>query len=171
MDQTPLLTRYQLLTISFQSGATSGPPYQVFGSGVYQVGGEVALVQELVLNTQISNAFTSINAVCVSSNTMVLQAWPKIQIQVDETNGTPVQVYHLGLVAVPVPRFCSITPDLQTGDVLLQWESNEGMVQLERARDLGGPYASLGPIGTNTSFIDSGILIKSSRFFYRLRPF
>jgi len=171
LDQNPLLTRYELTNILFHTGATSGLPYQVLGGGVYQVGGEVAVTQELFLNAEISNGSTIVNAMCVSTNGAVIQPWPKIQVQVDQTNGTAAQVYNLTLVAVPAPQVRSIRPDLQTDSVLLQWDENGSKFQLERAPNVAGPYSAVTPITTNSSFIDMGVLTNSARFFYRLQTF
>ncbi len=50
LDQNPLFARFELLNISFHAGTNPGPEYKVTGSGTYQVGGEVALVQNLFLD-------------------------------------------------------------------------------------------------------------------------
>jgi hypothetical protein len=171
LDQNSLVTRYALTNISLHSGATSGPQYQVVGSGVYQVGGEVALLQSLFVNAQISNGTTSANALLASTNGPVLQPWPKIQVKVDQTNSTPAQLYSLTLVAVPAPHINSIVPDLPTGNVLLKWDQNMGSFQLERASNVLGPYSAVTAITTNLSFTDVGVLTNSTQFFYRLRPF
>jgi len=167
-DQTPLATRYQLQNISFR--AASGPPYQVSGSGIYEVGGEVAVTQQMFLNTEITNGFSSVNALCMSSTNAVTQPWPGIQIQLTQTNGTPGQVYHLTLVAAPAPPVRSITPDSHTGDLRLDWDGNGAAIQIERATNVTGPYSPLNSTTTNSFFIDPGILTNSSRSFYRLRP-
>ncbi len=170
-QQTPLETFYDLTNISFRSGATSGLPYQVFGSGTYQVGGEVALSQQLFLDTEITNGFSGVHALCTSTNAPVTQSWPKIQIHVDQTNGTPAQVYRLTLVAVPTPQITSIVPDLKTRDVRLDWNPNGGAFVVQRAYELIGPYSVVGSLSTNSSFTDVGVLTNATRFFYRLRPF
>src|SRR5689334_10430622 len=56
-DQNPLFTRYQLTNIFFRTTGNTGGSYVVNGSGVYQVGGEVALVQDLSLTVQINDGF------------------------------------------------------------------------------------------------------------------
>src|SRR5438045_9642210 len=53
VDQNPVLTRYELLNISFHAGAAPGREYQVHGAGTYQVGGEVAVTQEVFLGVEI----------------------------------------------------------------------------------------------------------------------
>lgn len=165
------ITRYQLTNILFRSDAPSGPQYRVAGSGAYQVGGEVAVLQQLFVKTEISNGAASVNALCVSTNGTVTAPWPRIQIKVDQTNSAPAHIYHLAIVAVPVPQLLSIIPDFQTGNVRLEWDAYGATVQVERASGIGGPYIPLVPITTNSSFTDSGALTNSSQFFYRLGPF
>jgi hypothetical protein len=169
--QNPISTLYELTNISFSAGTTSGPQYQVLGSGVYQTVGEVALSQQLFLNVAISNGISSVNALCASTNGPVTQPWPKIEIQVDQTNGTPAKVYHLALIAVPVPQISSIVTDRQTGNVRIDWEASGGMLQLQRATDVLGPYSPVTPITTNVTFTDVGVLTNSPHLFYRLQPF
>lgn len=171
LDQSPLLTRYALTNIAFGAATTSGPPYQVIGSGVYQVGGEVAVSQELFLNAEISNSVASVNALCLSTNGAVSQPWPRIQIQADQTNGTITQVYHLTLVAVPAPEIRSITLDFGTGDVRLAWDDTGGAFQVQRAPELASTYFAVTKITTNSTFTDAGALTNSAQYFYRLRPF
>src|SRR5512140_3032422 len=100
LDQNPLYTRYALTGISFHAGAQTGVEYKVVGSGIYQIGGEVAVLQDLFLDVAIDNGFTTTKAQCVNTNRMVSQRWPKIEISVAQTNGTPSQVYYLTLEAV-----------------------------------------------------------------------
>ena len=169
--QNPISTIYELTNVSFTAGTTSAPQYQMMGSGVYEVVGEVALSQQLFLNVVISNGVSGVNALCVSTNTPVTQPWPKIEIQVDQTNGTPAKVYHLALIAVPVPKIGSIVVDSQTGNVQLDWEATGGMLQLQRATDVLGPYSPITPITTNVTFTDVGVLTNSPHSFYRLQPF
>src|ERR1035438_3827159 len=58
LDQNPLYTRYELTGISFHAAAQTGMEYKVVGSGIYQVGGEVAILQDLFLDVAIDNGFT-----------------------------------------------------------------------------------------------------------------
>ena len=168
VDQNPVLARYELRNISFR--AASGPAYQVAGSGTYQLGGEVSVLQQLFLNTEISDGFNTVNALCMSTTSAVTQPWPKMQIQVDQTNGMPSKVYHLMLVAVPAPQVRSIIPDVKTGNLLFEWEGNGATFQLERAANVAGPFSAVSPVTTNSSFIDVGVLTNSAQSFYRLHP-
>jgi hypothetical protein len=169
LDQNPLFTRFELLNIAFHAGTNSGPEYKVTGSGIYQVGGEVALVQNLFLDVWINNGFTNTEVLCTNSNTGVNALWPKFQASVDQTNGTPGQVYHLDLIAIPVPTVSPVGVDYTSGSVRLKWQSNGGEFQLERAPQIGGPYEALAPVSTNSSFTDAGVLTNQPQAFYRLR--
>ncbi len=168
-DQNPLFTRYGLQNISFHAGAAPGREYQVLGSGTYQIGGEVAVAQDTFLEVEIDNGFAKTRALCVNGDRTVTKPWPEIQVTVDQTNGTPGQVYHLTLVAVPALQFISIAPDHKSGDVRLGWDANGTLAQLERATNVSGPYVPLSPITTDTSFTDVGALTNRSQTFYRLR--
>ena len=171
LEQNPLFARFELLNISFHAGTNTGPEYKVTGSGIYQVGGEVALVQNLLLDVWINNGFTNTEALCTNTNTGMKEPGPKIQVSVDQTNGTPGQVYHLDLVAIPVPAIRSTAVDFSRGIVRLEWEANGGEFQVERAPELGGPYLALASATTNSSFTDVGVLTNQPRAFYRLRQF
>lgn len=171
LDQNPLFASFELLNISFHAGTNPGPEYKVTGSGTYQTGGEVALVQNLFLDVWINNGFTNKEALCANTNTGVNAQWPKIQVSVDQTNGTPGQVYHLDLIAIPVPAIRPAAVDYSNSSVRLEWEANGGEFQLERAPAIEGPYAPLAPASTNSSFIDAGVVTNQSRAFYRLRQF
>jgi hypothetical protein len=169
LEQTPLFTRYEIQDITFRAD-TKPSLYQVTGTGTYEVGGEVAVVQDMSLDVKITNGITNTRAFCVKMDRTVAQPWPKIQIQVGQTNGTPGQVYSLMLIAVPALQFRAIIPDRQTGNVRLEWDSNGGQAQLERATAVAGPYSPIPPITTGLSFTDRGALTNQS-LFYRLRQY
>ncbi len=170
LAQNPLFARFELRNISFHAGTNTGLEYKVTGSGIYQVGGEVAFMQNLFLDVWINNGFTTTEALCTNTNTGVRAPWPKIQVSVDQTNGTG-QVYHLDLVAIPVPAIRPTAVDFSSGNVRLQWDANGGEFQLERAPEIAGPYSALAPAMTNSSFTDVGVLTNQPRAFYRLRQF
>ena len=170
MEQNPLFTRFKLLNIFFHAGTNPGPEYKVTGNGTYEVGGEVALLQNLFLDVWINNGFTNVEALCANTNTAVKEQWPKIQVSVDQTNGTPGQVYHLDLIAIPVPTV-SQSVDYTSGTLRLQWNANGGEFQVERSPEIQGPYLEVAPPSTNASFTDVGILTNQARAFYRLHQF
>jgi hypothetical protein len=171
LDQNPLFARFQMLNIFFHAGTNSQPEYKVTGGGTYQVGGEVALAQNLYLDVSINNGSVTTDALCANTNTEVNVPWPKLQLSVDQTNGTPGQVYHLDLIAIPVPAMSPASVDYKSGNVRLNWEANGGEFQVERAPEIGGPYTALAPASTNSSYTDVGVLTNQPRAFYRLRQF
>jgi hypothetical protein len=170
LDQNPVLTRYQVQNISFHAGAKGGAEYWVSGSGTYQAGGEVAVFQDLFLDVQVDDGLTKTSALGVNGDRFVTQPWPEIQSTALQTNGTATKLYSLKLVAVPALQFRAIMPDRQTGNIRLQWDSNGGQAQLERARLVEGPYAPISPITTSETFTDMGALTNRA-LFYRLRQY
>ena len=171
LHEDTLFTHYELRDISFHAGTNPGPEYQVIGSGTYQVGGEVAVQQDMFLDLEISNSVAGTKAQCVNPDRFMAQPWPKLQIDLVQTNGTPSQVYYLSLIAVPVPTLRVMLPGDPGGDVVLDWEGNGGAFQLERATNAAGPYEPLTPEATKAPFTDAGVLTNQVQCFYRLRQF
>ena len=171
VDQNPLFTYYELTNLAFYAGTNPGPAYQVTGSGTYQIGGQVAVLQDMLLNLEISNGVAATKASCVNTDRFVSQPWPKLQINLEQTNGTFSQVYYLTLIAVPVPQIRLLIPETQPGDVRLEWDGHGAKFQLERATNAGGPYLPLKPQPTESPFTDVGAVTNHSQFFYRLRQF
>ena len=169
LDQGPLSIRYGLSGISFRAGGTPWLQYEVSGDGTYEVGGEVAVTQDLFLDVVINNSLTNTAALCVNADRLVQQPWPEIRINVDQTNGTLTQLYHLNLVAVPALQLQSVLADPKTGDLRLGWEGNTGNVQVERATNVAGPYFPLAPAAAGSSLTDPGAVTNSPCYFYRLR--
>ena len=170
LEQNPLYARYRIEDISFRAGNTNGPEYRVNGSGTYQIGGEVAVMQDIFLDATIDNGFTNRSARCVNSDRLVTQPWPRIEVTAGQTNGTLTTLYSLTLVTEPALQFRSIISDHQNTNVILQWDNNGHQAQLERAAAVMGPYVPLSAITTNQSFTDVGALTNQTRF-YRLRQY
>jgi hypothetical protein len=119
---------------------------------------------------QIDNGFQKTSALCVNADRAIRQPWPEIQTTEDQTNGTLTKAYSLALVAVPALQFRAVIPERQTGNIRLQWDSNGGQAQFERAGVVGGPYSPISPITTNQTFTDVGALTNRA-VFYRLRQY
>jgi len=171
VDENPLFTHNELTNLAFYAGTNPGPVYQATGDGRYQIGGQVAVLQDLFLNLEISNGVAATKASCVNTDRFVSQPWPKLQINVEQTNGTISQVYYLTLIAVPVPQLRVQIPQVQPGDVRLEWDDLGAKFQLERASSAGGPYLPLKPQPTESPFTDVGVVTNQPQFFYRLRQF
>ena len=101
LEENPLFTRYTVEDLVFNAGTPPVPHYHVTGHGTYQIGGEVAVTQELILELQIDDGFT--NRACVLTNVSpaVNRLWPMLEISLDQSNKTLIQFYDLDLKAAP----------------------------------------------------------------------
>ncbi len=101
VQANPLFSTYAWETIAWAADNGAGASYQVRGQGTFQVGGEVAVMQDLFLAVQIDTGWT--NRLCYFTNGVrtLTRLWPMIQISVDQTNGLPIQQFHLDLSAAP----------------------------------------------------------------------
>jgi hypothetical protein len=108
LTQNVLFSRYAIEDIQFTS---LGRDYRVTGSGTFQIGGEVAVVQEMFLEVEVDNGFT--NKLCYFKNdtATVDRRWPMIDITLDQTNGTFTQVFSLRLAAAPLREIWFSTVD------------------------------------------------------------
>jgi len=66
-------------------------------------------------------------------------------------------------------RLTSITPDLKTGNVTLQWLGPGQQFQVLRATAVTGPFTPIGAPQPGTSYTDPGILKTNASAFYRIR--
>ena len=105
LEQTPLYTRYSVEAISWKASQANGPTYQITGHGTYQIGGEVALSQNMFLELQIQDETTNRPGYFTNSLRSVERAWPILQLHLDQTNGTIAQFFRIDLVAAPIREF------------------------------------------------------------------
>jgi hypothetical protein len=89
-----------------------------------------------------------------------------ITIQNDDKN--PFYFAVSGTGSMPF-RMTSITPDLQTGNVTLQWQGPSQQFQVLRATSATGPFTPIGAPQPGTSYTDPGILKTNASAFYRIR--
>jgi hypothetical protein len=100
-NQGPLFLNYLIENISFVAALPGGLNYTAVGHGTYRIGGELAVNQSLELELTISDGATSIVAEFTNATSEVTRLWPMIQIPIEQTNGTPVQQFHLLVNAAP----------------------------------------------------------------------
>jgi hypothetical protein len=100
-NEDPLFAYYTLTNIDF-TAPFGDRTYKVAGHGAYVVGGEVGLVQTLILELQIDDGFT--NKLCYLNNdsSRVERLWPILAAHLDQTNGQIIQFYRLDLAAAPM---------------------------------------------------------------------
>ncbi len=90
-DRNPIVARYQLQNISFTAGTN-----KITGSGTFQIGGEVALLQDMVLNVQVNGQ----PFVFTNESKIVSRRFPLIQISLIQTQAAFI-FYRMDLVAAP----------------------------------------------------------------------
>ena len=116
LEENPLFSRYRIENLQFHDQG-GGTLYKVTGQGTYQIGGEVALTQELVLETFIDDGTTNAPVFFTNATSTVARWWPMLQIVADQTNGTLVRTYQLEIVAAPLrDLWFSTTHGMTPGD-------------------------------------------------------
>ena len=96
LEENPLFRRYAFRDINFLTQSPS--PYDVTGQGAYQIGGEVALRQDIVLDVQINGQKKTFT----NDVPTVDRREPMIDIHVVQTNQDLVHFFSLNLVAAPL---------------------------------------------------------------------
>jgi hypothetical protein len=96
-EANPLFTLYELRDLALAVGAGAEAPYRVTGQGAYQIRGEVALMQEMRLDTQVNHQAK----VFTNEVGTVSRSWPILEIDLVQTEASMTQVYHLHLLAAP----------------------------------------------------------------------
>jgi len=102
LEENPLFATYLVTNVDFIASNGSGIQHRVTGRGTFRVGGEVALVQEMHLEVLIwpfesDTPYAQLETKLVP----VERRWPMLQLELNQTNGTLLQTYHLRLAAAP----------------------------------------------------------------------
>ena len=100
-DQNPLFSRYHVFDAAFATTSPTAPPFELFGEGEYQQGGEVAVEQDLTLDLQVRSPFETRFTSFTNVAPTVLRVLPMLGAYLDETNGTPGSTYRLQVRAAP----------------------------------------------------------------------
>jgi len=99
-DENPLYTYYRWRLVAWTAdGANS---YKLTGEGTHQVGGEVALTQELFLEVTIDSGDSPRVCYFTNGTHQLSRLWPMIAVSVDQTNGLAMQTFHLDIFAAPI---------------------------------------------------------------------
>lgn len=99
IEETPIISRFQLENVQFTAGDR---PYRVSGGGTFEIGGEVAVTQQMNLQLQIDDGFTNARCYFTNSTTVPGRIWPMMDVTLSQTNGSATQVYTLRLAAAPL---------------------------------------------------------------------
>lgn len=169
LESNPLFARYQITNVTFRTIGATERTYEAKGAGTYQVGGEVALAQDLSLTLEINDGSAVTSCSFTNAQPKVERPWPEIQAGADQSNGTWLRLYRVRLVAAPLPQFRSVNVVRSSGTVQLAWQSSGGAVQVERAAKAEGPYVAVASNLTSQTFEDASVLSNAPQSFYRLR--
>ena len=99
-ELNPLFSRYAVVNLSFTAGSTR--IYTIKGSGTFQIGGEVALVQQMQLELEINDGVATRVCHLKNPSPAVTGRWPMINLTLEQTDGTVTQTYTLHLAAAPL---------------------------------------------------------------------
>lgn len=99
----PLFTEYRMTNISFYALSKEQPLYTVSGTGTYRLGGQFAIQQDIVLQTEVCNLAPSCRDVTFTNDDRVPSVtFPSIDVSVTQTQASSFSVYLMRIVAAPV---------------------------------------------------------------------
>ena len=98
----PVNALYDLTNIAFVSMGGIPSDYAITGTGIYQVGGEVALAQEMRLETQVTWAGGQDSRTFTNAVRGVIRRWPVLEIDLEQADSNLLVFYRLHLLAAPV---------------------------------------------------------------------
>lgn len=102
IEENPLFSTYAVEDIAFHAGTPRGLYYKINGTGTYQVGGEVAMVQTMRLEVQVDDGSTARFCTFTNNPSSVTRGWPLIEIALDEVEGSPMQFFRMTFIAAPI---------------------------------------------------------------------
>ena len=88
------------MNLNFTAASTRS--YTIKGNGTFQIGGEVALVQQMELELEISDGVATKVCHLKNPSPAVTGRWPMINLTLEQTDGTLTQNYTLHLAAAPL---------------------------------------------------------------------
>ncbi len=97
----PMFSTYSIEAVSLKAAGNFGRTYGVTGKGTYRIGGEVGLVQEVLLEVEIDNGATTNRCYMTNSSARPVRGWPMMRFDAIQTNGTMTQQYSFEIAAAP----------------------------------------------------------------------
>lgn len=98
LEANPLFTRYRLTNIAFTVNQGGMGEREITGTGVFQIGGEVAVVQDIRLDVNVGT--NSLNF--TNEDRLVTRGFPWVNSSLSQTQFNLLQFYSMTLVAAPV---------------------------------------------------------------------
>ncbi len=143
---TPPYIKYAVKNIDFVASPGSSLERRITGEGVYIRFEEFAILQGMTLAVQVKDSYTNKLAYFTNNTRLVEKPFPLIQVNLTQTNGTPLQTFSMQIFAAPVREIWFSTSrgftsgnrlpptnQISAGDLL----SNRGRV-VKRNMDLVG---------------------------------
>jgi hypothetical protein len=97
-ESNPLFTSYRLEDISFVGGWGTNQDYRISGSGTYRIGGEVAVLQDMILNVTVNGR----DLVFTNGEHVVRRQFPLIQTSLSQTQQNLLQFFSIDFFAAPL---------------------------------------------------------------------
>lgn len=117
MEENPLFSRYLLRDINLTS-SLSGFARKITGHGSFQIGGEVALRQQMTLELTVQSPDGTESKLFKESSGAVTKFWPMMDTSLDETEGTMTKTFRLRLNAAPLREiWFSIAGGFTSGNI------------------------------------------------------
>jgi hypothetical protein len=102
IEETPIGSRYEMRDAQFHTGMGTAADLRLTGAGAFEMGGEVALRQEMRLELRVEGLGDAINRAFTNEITTVSRARPMLDIALIDEAATPLQTYRLVLRAAPL---------------------------------------------------------------------
>jgi hypothetical protein len=137
LEDNGLYMTYAVENFTFVAGRDGMVEYAGSGTGTYRQGGEVFIGQDAFLDFTITHGLVSELASFTNSMRSVPVSFPNLQIQLAQTNGTPVHTIFLNLHAEPLVEIPLRVVVADRRQVTLAWSIKYPAVTAFRATRLG----------------------------------
>ncbi|HNQ90765.1 MAG TPA: hypothetical protein PKM73_19290 [Verrucomicrobiota bacterium] len=102
LEEDPVFSTYAVAQLAFTAGEAPGPQYKVRGRGLYHVGGNAGLLQEMFLEVHVNDGTTDTACTFTNATRNITWPWPSVDISLRQTQGTDFQTFSLRIVAAPL---------------------------------------------------------------------
>jgi hypothetical protein len=155
-----LNSHYHLFNVQFQTTNSDATGYTASGEGDYTVGGEVAVRQTLTMNLDVYHSGQTKTTGFTNVVGPPGRLWPMLAVDVDETQGTATQFYHLQLRTAPLTELWftttqGFTPNSQGTGITNAITGGDVIADLGRVVKWRSDL--LGQLGLGTNVVKYGV--------------
>jgi hypothetical protein len=137
----PVNTTYSLTNIQWQTADWPTGGYRLEGYGQWNVGGEVAVRQEMTLQITLYSAEGLTNKIFTNVTASVTREFPMLQIDLAQTNENPMEFFSLSLRAAPIRELWFSTGSGITAGI---WKDPTNHVNRSDILDMNGRVVKTG---------------------------